>query len=70
MKKAITRTALLQFVAVSAVPLLFLTTIWLLTLGSFNLLEAVHSNACMVFTGVTTIISGIMFLITSQDNWD
>lgn len=59
---------LLVFALISATPLLFLTVVWLFTLGSFNLLTAVHSNACMMFTGITTILGAIMYLIGQQDN--
>lgn len=58
----------LLFLLIGLIPTLFLTIVWIFTIGAFNLIDALHSNPNIVLTGVFSVI-GVMFYFveTSSD---
>lgn len=41
----------LLFIGISSIPMLLVTAMWLLTVGYFSWLDAIHSEVYGVFTG-------------------
>ena len=48
---------LLQFMLISAFPVLFITLVWIITIGSFHLLHAIHETVTIVCTIVSIIVA-------------
>jgi hypothetical protein len=46
---------LIMFLLIAASPALLISLTWLLTIGSFNLLNALHSPVTLVFTVISII---------------
>lgn len=47
----------LLFVFISAIPLMLVTSMWLLTVGYFSWLEAIHSEPYAVFTSWAVLLA-------------
>lgn len=58
----------LLFLFISAIPLMLVTSVWLLTVGYFSWFEAIHSEPYGVFTSFSVIFAFFISLcIPSYD---
>jgi hypothetical protein len=53
----------LLFVFISAIPLILVTSVWLLTVGYFNWFDAVHSEPHGVFTSFAVFFAFFVSLL-------
>ena len=53
----------LLFVFISAIPLMLVTSVWLLTVGYFSWFDAIHSEAYGVFTSFAVFFAFVMSIV-------
>lgn len=58
---------LLLFLLISSFPLSITTLVWILTLGAFDYLEAVHHGLFVFCTVICIIASLITLVLTNQE---
>ncbi len=51
---------LLLFIGISSIPMLLVTAMWLLTVGYFSWLDAIHSNPYAVITSFCVLFGFIV----------
>lgn len=59
---------LVTMVAISCIPLFLITVVWLVTLGSFSYITAMHDSATVGCTMVLSVIGFIFGLVIAGDN--
>jgi len=57
----------LLFIGISSIPMLLVTAMWLLTVGYFSWLDAIHSEAYAVFTSFSVFIALILSVIIPSE---
>jgi len=57
----------LLFIGISSIPMLLVTAMWLLTVGYFSWLDAVHSDAYGVFTSCCVLLAFFVSLFIPAD---
>ncbi len=62
---------LVTMITISALPLFLITIVWLVTLGSFNYITAMHSDAAISATVICSFLGLIIGgVIAGNETWD
>tara|TARA_R110001632_G_scaffold17614_1_gene55629 strand:- start:572 stop:781 length:210 start_codon:yes stop_codon:yes gene_type:complete len=58
----------LLFIFISTLPMQLITTMWLMTIGYFNWLDAMHSEPYAVGTSFFVLFAFIMAMVTPKED--
>lgn len=53
----------LLFIGISSIPMLLVTSVWLLTVGYFSWFDAIHSEAYGVFTSFAVFFAFVISIV-------